>query len=51
MSDLTVWRFTATTFVLCVLALSFLLALWLRYELGAEVSPYDLGSPQLRAFV
>jgi hypothetical protein len=45
------YRFAFTAFVLCLLALGALLVVWLHYLWGPALSVYDVGSPQLRAFV
>lgn len=48
MSTTTVWRLALTSFLFCIVTLCVILALWVGYLAGPEVSVYDLGSPQLR---
>lgn len=45
------YRFAVSGFVVCLLALAGLLAVWVAYLVGPEVSVFDLGSPQIRVFV
>ena len=49
--SMTAYRIALTSFVFCMVALLLMLAPWINYLLGPELSIYDLGSPQLRAVV
>ena len=49
--DVAVWRFAAGGLAVAVVFLAVLLALWVAYLLGPEMSRYDIGSPQIRVFV
>lgn len=45
------YRIAVLSFVFCMVALLSMLAPWLHYYWGPEVSIYDVGAPQLRVFV
>lgn len=45
------YRFSLCAYGLCLLALILMLAPWVHYYLGPEMSIYDIGSPQLRAAI
>lgn len=42
------YRFAIASFVFCLVGLVLMLAPWLHYVWGPEISFYDLGAPQLR---
>lgn len=46
--SMTAYRFAFCMFVVSLMALLAMLAPWGRYYLGAEISRYDVGSPQVR---
>lgn len=51
MTDSIAWRICLFCVLFSVVALVVMLAPWLHYYLGPEVSFYDVGAPQLRAMI